>query len=244
MPTTTLPTPRPDQIDRAPDERVNWAHSIPFFLVHVLCFAVVFTGFTTTAVLLFVALFFGRAFFVTAGYHRYFSHKTYKLNRLAEISDNDFVVADGKFMNGWRHGFTLPGNRIGAPRRILDDPRRPDSPYRDFLIEGLNLYADRESLWATITVRADPASWPPDFRLAATVAVAADLCVPVTHDAGLAETLRAEAEGTPSENGRGGLIGRAMGKDAAAAPAKAPLWAIKASWYRLKIISASGDFGS
>ncbi len=154
-----------------------------------------------------------------------FAGKTYKLNRLAEISDNDFVVADGKFMNGWRHGFTLPGNRIGAPRRILDDPRRPDSPYRDFLIEGLNLYADRESLWATITVRADPASWPPDFRLAATVAVAADLCVPVTHDAGLAETLRAEAEGTPSENGRGGLIGRAMGKDAAAAPAKAPLWA-------------------
>ena len=26
-------------------------------------------------------MFFGRAFFVTAGYHRYFSHKSYKLNR-------------------------------------------------------------------------------------------------------------------------------------------------------------------
>ena len=60
---------------------MNWAHSIPFFLVHVLCFAVVFTGITTTALLLFVAMFFGRAFFVTAGYHRYFSHKSFKLNR-------------------------------------------------------------------------------------------------------------------------------------------------------------------
>lgn len=154
-----------------------------------------------------------------------FAGKTYKLDRLAETDDNDFVATDSKFMNGWRHGFTLPGTRVGAPRRILDDPRRPDTPYRDFLIEGGNLYADRESLWATVTVRADPVAWPPDFRLAVTVAIAADLCVPVTHDAGLADTLRAEAQGTPSEGGRGGLIGRAMGKDAAASPAKAPLWA-------------------
>ena len=55
--------------------------SIPFFLVHVLCFAVIFTGITATAVVLFVVMFFGRAFFVTAAYHRYFSHKSYKLNR-------------------------------------------------------------------------------------------------------------------------------------------------------------------
>ena len=70
-----------NSLQRAADERVNWAHSIPFFLVHVLCFAFVFTGITTTALLLFVAMFFGRAFFVTAAYHRYFSHKSYRLNR-------------------------------------------------------------------------------------------------------------------------------------------------------------------
>src|SRR3954465_13404349 len=70
-----------NSLKRAKDERVNWAHSIPFFLVHVLCFAFIFTGITATALWLFVAMFFGRAFFVTAGYHRYFSHKSYKLNR-------------------------------------------------------------------------------------------------------------------------------------------------------------------
>lgn len=74
-----------NSLQRAPDEQVNWAHSIPFFLVHVLCFAVVFTGITWTAVLLFVAMFFGRAFFVTAGYHRYFSHKSFKLNRFWQL---------------------------------------------------------------------------------------------------------------------------------------------------------------
>lgn len=172
-----------------------------------------------------VAVYYDRLDAVLAMREWTFAGKTYKLDRLAEIADNDFVAADGKFMNGWRHGFALPGTRVGHPRRILDDPRRPDSPYRDFLIEGLNLYADREALWATVTVRADPAAWAPDFRLAFTTILAADLCVPITHDAGLAEQLRADAEGTPSEGGRGGLIGRAMGKDAAASPAKAPLWA-------------------
>ena len=74
-----------NSITRGADERVNWAHSIPFFLVHVLCFAFVFTGITRTALLLFVVMFFGRAFFVTAAYHRYFSHKSYKLNRFWQL---------------------------------------------------------------------------------------------------------------------------------------------------------------
>jgi stearoyl-CoA desaturase (delta-9 desaturase) len=68
-------------IPRARDERVNWVSSIPFLLVHVLCLAVLVTGFSWTAVWLFVAMYFGRAFFVTAAYHRYFSHKAFRLNR-------------------------------------------------------------------------------------------------------------------------------------------------------------------
>jgi len=75
MPATLPP------ITRTADERVNWVSSIPFFLVHVLCLTVIFTGFTWTAVILFAAMYFGRAFFVTAAYHRYFSHKSFRLNR-------------------------------------------------------------------------------------------------------------------------------------------------------------------
>jgi stearoyl-CoA desaturase (Delta-9 desaturase) len=70
-----------NSLRRASDERVNWTQSIPFFLVHVACFAVIFTGITTTALIIFAVMFLTRGFFVTAGYHRYFSHKSYKLNR-------------------------------------------------------------------------------------------------------------------------------------------------------------------
>src|SRR4051812_31122396 len=84
MPMTLAP------LRRASDERVNWPHSIPFLLVHVLCLAFVFTGITSTALILFVVLFFGRQFFVTAASHRYFSHRSYKLNRFWQ-----FVFAFG-----------------------------------------------------------------------------------------------------------------------------------------------------
>ena len=77
-------------LQRAPDERVNWITSIPFFLIHVACLAAFFTGVTWTAVALCLGLFWGRMFCITAGYHRYFAHKSYKLGRVSQ-----FVMAFG-----------------------------------------------------------------------------------------------------------------------------------------------------
>ncbi|MGK2959582.1 MAG: acyl-CoA desaturase [Acidimicrobiales bacterium] len=68
-------------LDRSHDERVNWVSSIPFFIVHLLPFLAFFTGVSMRAVFLGLVLFWVRLFFVTAGYHRYFSHRSYKLHR-------------------------------------------------------------------------------------------------------------------------------------------------------------------
>jgi stearoyl-CoA desaturase (delta-9 desaturase) len=70
-----------DNLQREPDEKINKKSSIAFFLLHILPFLAVFTGVTLKAVLLGFVLYWSRVFFITAGYHRYFSHKTYKLNR-------------------------------------------------------------------------------------------------------------------------------------------------------------------
>ena len=77
-------------IARPADERVNWITSIPFFLVHLLPLLAIFTGVTWQAVVLCLVLYYGRMFFITAGYHRYFSHKSYKTNRVFQ-----FVLAFG-----------------------------------------------------------------------------------------------------------------------------------------------------
>jgi len=70
-----------DPAARAADERVNRVTSIPFILIHLLPLLAIFTGVSTTAVVMCVVLYFGRMFFITAGYHRYFSHRSYRLNR-------------------------------------------------------------------------------------------------------------------------------------------------------------------
>ena len=69
------------RIQRGPDEHVNFRSSLAFFAVHLLPLLVVFTGVTRTAVLLFFATYFVRMICITGGYHRYFSHRSYHLNR-------------------------------------------------------------------------------------------------------------------------------------------------------------------
>ncbi len=94
--TVTRPPPEPLDLPhpgRAPDERLNWKTSWPMLLVHVLPLFAVFTGVTVRAVVLCVALYVLRVFFITAGYHRYFSHRSYKLARVPQ-----FLMAFGGTM--------------------------------------------------------------------------------------------------------------------------------------------------
>jgi stearoyl-CoA desaturase (delta-9 desaturase) len=52
-----------------------------FILVHVACFAVFWTGIDMEAVALCAFMFFIRKFGITGGFHRYFSHRSYKTSR-------------------------------------------------------------------------------------------------------------------------------------------------------------------
>jgi stearoyl-CoA desaturase (Delta-9 desaturase) len=83
-------TPGPRGASRLPDERINLVSSLPFLLIHLVPLLALFTGVTVKAIILGVALFYGRMFFITAGYHRYFAHRSYKLGRVAQ-----FVMAFG-----------------------------------------------------------------------------------------------------------------------------------------------------
>jgi stearoyl-CoA desaturase (delta-9 desaturase) len=62
--------------------------AIPFILVHLACFAAIWTGVTLQAVVICVVLYWVRMIGVTGGYHRYFSHRSYKTSRVGQ-----FVIA-------------------------------------------------------------------------------------------------------------------------------------------------------
>ncbi len=50
-------------------------------IVHLACFAAIWTGVTAEAVALGVGLYWLRIFAIGAGYHRYFSHRAYETSR-------------------------------------------------------------------------------------------------------------------------------------------------------------------
>jgi stearoyl-CoA desaturase (delta-9 desaturase) len=64
--------------------RVNWVTSIPFLALQAVPLLAIFTGVSRTALILLACTYFGRMFFITAGYHRYFSHRSYRLGRVAQ----------------------------------------------------------------------------------------------------------------------------------------------------------------
>jgi stearoyl-CoA desaturase (delta-9 desaturase) len=57
----------------------------PFLAIHLACVTVFFVPVTTSAVLLCVAAYYVRMFGISAGYHRYFSHRTFKTSRLFQF---------------------------------------------------------------------------------------------------------------------------------------------------------------
>ena len=68
-------------LTREPDEKVNWISSLPFLLFHAVPLLAVFTGVTWKAVAIFGVLYGLRMFAITAGYHRYFAHRSYRTSR-------------------------------------------------------------------------------------------------------------------------------------------------------------------
>src|SRR5690242_2905510 len=70
---------------RAEPDRVDWMRCIPFAIMHLGCFAVLWVGASPFAVWTAVALYFLRMLAVTGVYHRYFSHKTYSTSRIGQF---------------------------------------------------------------------------------------------------------------------------------------------------------------
>jgi stearoyl-CoA desaturase (Delta-9 desaturase) len=69
----------------APNEHINRRSSIPFIALHFLPLLAFVTGVTWTAVWLAIGLYFVRMLAITGGYHRYFSHRSYRLKRFPQF---------------------------------------------------------------------------------------------------------------------------------------------------------------
>src|SRR5262245_39744505 len=70
----------------APRKQYHWLTSIPFFLIHLVALGgAIWVGFSWEMLLLAVFFYYVRIFFVTAAYHRYFSHRTFRTSRAFQL---------------------------------------------------------------------------------------------------------------------------------------------------------------
>src|SRR5688572_6689308 len=71
---------------KVPDiDRVNWVRCLPFVFLHLGCLGIFLVSWSWTAIAAAVALYLVRMFAITGIYHRYFSHRTFKMSRWAQM---------------------------------------------------------------------------------------------------------------------------------------------------------------
>ncbi len=84
--TTTGPTGTLDPVgpERSSD-RTDWLSAIPFFAAHLAPLGALFVVVTWQNWVLCATTYAVRMFFITAGYHRYFSHRSYRMGRFSQF---------------------------------------------------------------------------------------------------------------------------------------------------------------
>jgi stearoyl-CoA desaturase (delta-9 desaturase) len=120
--TTAISPISPPAESRARPRRQLRAANLPFAVVHVLPLLAFVTGVTGRAIGLFVVLYVVRAFCITAGYHRYFAHRTYQLGRLPQ-----FLLAFGGAAAAQKGPLWWAAHHR-AHHRFTDEPGDPHSP--------------------------------------------------------------------------------------------------------------------
>ena len=72
-------------VDDSKGNRIDWLRASPFVAMHLACIAVLWTGVSPVAIAVAVVLYAVRMFALTAFYHRYFSHRTFRTSRTVQF---------------------------------------------------------------------------------------------------------------------------------------------------------------
>ena len=106
--------------NRLPGEKLDPVASGVFLLVHLLPVLAIFTGVGWHDWQILLVTYWGRMFFITGGYHRYFAHRSYKTSRVFQ-----FILALGGTM-ATQNKMKMRKNRlcISPWSRRARNPRR------------------------------------------------------------------------------------------------------------------------
>ncbi|MEM1448624.1 MAG: acyl-CoA desaturase [Planctomycetota bacterium] len=77
--------PTKTEADDVVKTEIDWGRVVPFLLLHLSCLFVFVVGWSWTAIIACVVMYAVRMFAITAGYHRYFSHRAFRTSRAGQF---------------------------------------------------------------------------------------------------------------------------------------------------------------
>jgi stearoyl-CoA desaturase (delta-9 desaturase) len=89
----------PPETHNDPDptqDKVEWFRCVPYILIHLGAFLVFFTPFAWPCLLVLFLSYAARMFAITAFYHRYFSHRTFRTSRTVQFLGAFVACASGQ----------------------------------------------------------------------------------------------------------------------------------------------------
>jgi len=116
------------ELDATSRAHIEWPRVIPFVAIHVACLGVLAVGWSPVAVSVAVALYGARMFFVTAFFHRYFSHRAFRASRGMQFAMAVLGCTAGQRGPMWWAGHHRE-HHVTAD--TADDPHSPE--HRGFL---------------------------------------------------------------------------------------------------------------
>lgn len=123
----------------------------------------------------------------------------------------------GTPVNKWTYKFARPSDAVFI-HAIYSSSNVGARPIQDFEIVGNEIHTDHPTIYIEYTTYVSESYWPGYFQVYAYTKFAEMICMTLTDDEDLMTRLQREAEGTPEENGRGGLFARAASQDSKQTP--------------------------
>lgn len=139
-------------------ERIDWLRIMPFIGLHLACLGVFYVGISATALAVFLASYLVRMFAITAFYHRYFSHRTFRVSRPVQFL---FALLGA---TATQRGPLWWAAHHRQHHRHADGPEDPHSPSRGFLWSHVGWFLSRRHFATDLKQVPDLARFP-ELRL-------------------------------------------------------------------------------
>ncbi len=134
---------------------IMYPSAIPFVLVHLGCFAAIWSGVTWSAVAICAVLYVLRMFAIVAGYHRYFSHRAFSTSRTLQFVLAVLAQSSAQKSVLW---WAAKHRHHHLHSDTEDDVHSPR--HKGFIYSHMGWIFDRKHDQADLTKVADLTRWP------------------------------------------------------------------------------------